>query len=159
MVSNGATRSDVVERHKAALHALEDELENALGDFEKLVDFIDRDEDAPEEHFFGAVFGLRMSSMFFKKAALQTYGKRQVAALQSATRLSIHINSMLAGHPDAASEIGREMLSDLQKSSERINALVRAPATNREIIQECKYVLTQTKAAIGSLLGRPIGRN
>lgn len=159
MVSNDSNRSDVIERHGASLQALEEQLEGALDKFDKLVDFIDRNEEAPEEHFFGAKFGLRISSMFFQKAFLRTYGSKQIKAFQSVIAVSIYINGMLADHPDAASEIGKEMLSDLQTSSEKIDSLVRAPATNREIIQECKYVLTQTKAAIGKLLGQPLQQN
>jgi hypothetical protein len=151
--SGDPRRSDVVERHIKAIRALEEQIEEAIDAFEKLTAIIDRDEQAPEKHFFDSPFGLRLSSMFFPKPAMGIYRERQVRAFQSITGLGIRIYSMIENHPDAATEIGTAFLAELQGSANRINELVQRQRSNREVIQECKLVIVQARRILSEFGG------
>lgn len=143
----------MIQRYITSIRALEEQVEQAIDAFEKLIAIIDRDEQAPEENFFGSPFGLRLSSMFFTKSAFNIYQDRQVKAFQSLSHLGIHIYSMIGNHPDAATEIGTALLEELRDSAHRINELVQGQRPNREVIQECKFVLEQAQTILSEFSG------
>lgn len=145
--------SDVIERHVVPMRTLEEAIENALADFDQLIRIVERDETNPEAHLFSAPFGLQLSSMFFEKAAMKIYQKRQTAAFQALTTLSIHVYSMITDHPNSATMIGTAMLRELGDSADQLNRLVRDGAPNRQLIAESRNVLERSMAILAGLSG------
>lgn len=70
----------------------------------------------------------------------------------SVSTFSTWTSNLIERSPDVAAYLGEVIIKQLSNSTKSLNSLLRSSGTNREIIAECRLVLSVLRQCVTALL-------
>lgn len=133
---------------------LEDSVETLETTFKKIERTISRGASNSDIEFYDASFGVCNSALYLDSAAHSTFTSELANFYSQVGAVSRWANTTIKSHPMAVTVIGNSLLHDLEHSAHEINRLIRTGAANREIIAQCRFVITAMRTCLTALLDK-----
>lgn len=136
-----AQRENIVQR-------IADALEDTERHLDRVIKEIERGSAFPDEEFYERSFGISIGILKLESRHHQKFSQDFSALYTRVGGLSIWVNNLIRSDEEALQDLGNILSEKTSDVAVELNEMIRGGATNRQILQHCRFTFSQAKQAL-----------